>query len=493
MTILKRYFWSILATFCILVACLIPIPEIKPLEDVPLMDKWTHFVMFGGLACAVWYDIWRSRIRYSVMTIVTLAIVLPVIYGGLTELAQAYLTTCRQGDWLDCIANTIGVIIAIPIGLIMKRIKHLAVTAALTMLTSGMAAQTDSLPPLRDAFADKFLIGAALNTHQVRSQDPRLQALIRREFSSVVAENCMKSGSLQPREGVFRFDEADRLADLAEKNGQALIGHCLIWHSQAPRWFFTDSLGNKVSREVLIERMRTHIHTVVTHFKGKVKGWDVVNEAIEWDGSWRKSDFYNIIGPEFINLAFKFAHEADPEVELYYNDYSMDGQMKRDAVVRMVRNLKADGLRIDAVGMQSHLSLGTSLDEYEKSLMAFAAEGVKVMATELDLSVLPWPHGNNGAAVETNFEYQEKMNPYRNGLTPEMEQRQTEFFKRLFAIYLRHADHISRVTFWGVSDGDSWKNNWPVRGRTDYPLAFDRQLRPKPFVREIMKLCNVDR
>lgn len=351
-------------------------------------------------------------------------------------------------------------------------------------------ATIDAQKPLRKAFKDKFLIGAALNTQQVKSNDKKLHNLIRREFNSVVAENCMKSGSLQPREGMFRFDDADKLVALAEKNGQAVIGHCLVWHSQAPDWFFTDEKGNDVSREVLIERMRKHIHTVVTHFKGKVKGWDVVNEAIEWDGKMRESKFYKIIGEEFISLAFKFAHEADPDVELYYNDYGMDGKMKREAVVRMVRKLKADGRRIDAIGMQSHVAFSTPLDEYERSIEAFAAEGVKVMITELDLSVLPWPHGNMGAAVENKFEYQERMNPFRKGLTKEMEDKQTDFFCRLFDIYLRHADDITRVTFWGVGDGDSWKNNWPVRGRTDYPLAFDREYRAKPFVKEIIEMAK---
>ena len=357
-----------------------------------------------------------------------------------------------------------------------------------TMLLA--VATIDAQKPLRKVFADKFLIGAALNAHQVRSNDKKLHDLISREFSSVVAENCMKSGSLQPREGVFRFDDADRLVALAEKNKQVVIGHCLVWHSQAPDWFFTDENGNDVSREVLIERMRNHIHTVVKHFKGKVHGWDVVNEAIEWDGKMRESKFYKIIGEDFISLAFKFAHEADPDVELYYNDYGMDGKLKRDAVVRMVRKLKAEGIRIDAIGMQSHVAFSTPLDEYERSLEAFAAEGVKVMITELDLSVLPWPHRNMGAAVESNYEYQERMNPFRNGLTPEMEQKQTDFFCKLFDIYLRHSKDITRVTFWGVSDGDSWKNNWPMRGRTDYPLAFDREYRAKPFVKEVVKMAK---
>jgi endo-1,4-beta-xylanase len=236
--------------------------------------------------------------------------------------------------------------------------------------------------------------------------------------------------------------------------------------------------------------MKTHVQTVVKHFKGKVHGWDVVNEAILDDGRMRESYYYKIIGPEFIRMAFEFAHEADPDVELYYNDYSMDKPAKRDAVVQLVRDLKEQGVRIDGVGMQSHVAFDTPLDEYEKSIKAFAAEGVQVMVTELDLSVLPWPKGNFGAAVETNFDYQEEMNPYTEGLPEEKAAEQTKFFSDLFQIYLRNSDAITRVTFWGVSDGDSWKNDWPVKGRTDYPLAFDRNYDPKPFVGEIIELAT---
>lgn len=346
---------------------------------------------------------------------------------------------------------------------------------------------------LREAFAGKFLVGAALNVRQVRSRDEALQSLIREQFSSVVAENCMKAEEVQPEEGRFVFDEGDRLCDLAEKNGQVVTGHCLIWHSQAPRWFFTDKEGKEVSREVLIQRMKDHIYKVVGHYKGRVKGWDVVNEAVDGNGEFRKSPFYRIVGPEYIRLAFRFAREADPDAELYYNDYDMDLPRKREAVVALVKDLKEHGCRIDAVGMQSHVSFDTPLDEYEKSIEAFSAAGVKVMVTELDLSVLPWPKGNFGAAVETNFDYKKAMDPYRDGLTAEKSKQLNDFYVRLFDIYLRHGGDITRVTFWGVSDGDSWKNNWPIRGRRDYPLAFDRDLKPKPFVKTVIEMAKSGR
>ena len=208
------------------------------------------------------------------------------------------------------------------------------------------------------------------------------------------------------------------------------------------------------------------------------------------NGEYRKSLYYRIIGPEFIRLAFQFAHEADPDAELYYNDYGMDSPGKREGVVRMVKDLKEHGCRIDAVGMQSHVGFNTPLDEYEKSMDAFIAAGVKVMVTELDLSVLPWPRGNYGAAVETNFDYKKAMDPYTDGLPADKAKEQDDFYAKLFDIYLRHSKDLTRVTFWGVTDGDSWKNNFPVRGRTDYPLAFDRNMQPKPFVQTIIEMAE---
>ena len=370
----------------------------------------------------------------------------------------------------------------------MRNVLKIAVLGMASLMGGTAAAQ--DLPGLCKAFQDKFLIGTALNVRQVRSRNKALHALISSEFNALVAENCMKAGEIQKSQGKFSFADGDRLCDLAERNGQVLTGHCLIWHSQAPSWFFPGKDGQRVSREELINRMRDHIYAVAGHYKGRVKGWDVVNEAILDNGEYRKSPFYEIIGPEFIRLAFQFAHEADPGAELYYNDFSMHQPRKRETVLKVIADLRAHGCRIDGVGMQSHVAFDTPLDEYEKSIEAFAQAGVQVMITELDLSVLPWPDGNFGAAVETNFAYRQAMDPYRKGITPEKQQEQDDFFARLFAIYLRHADSISRVTFWGVTDGDSWKNDWPIHGRTDYPLAYDRNLQPKPFVHTIMRMAQ---
>lgn len=346
---------------------------------------------------------------------------------------------------------------------------------------------TQQQPALKEAFEGKFYIGTALNTNQITEKDTASCKLIKEQFSAIVAENCMKSGPIQPQEGVFNFALADQFVNFGEKNQMFITGHTLIWHAQAPRWFFKDSLGNDVSREILIERMRNHIYTVVGRYKGRVKGWDVVNEAIEDNGLYRKSKFYQIIGEDFIKLAFQFAYEADPDAELYYNDYSMAIPEKRNGVVDMVKKLREQGVKIDGIGMQGHIGLDyPDINEFKQSIEAFAALGVKVMITEMDISVLPMPDFRVGAEVSANFEYQKKLNPYSEGLPDSVN---TAFEKRyldFFRLFLEHRDVISRVTLWGVNDGNSWKNNWPVRGRTDYPLLFDRKNQAKPIVEKII-------
>ncbi|MFO8000930.1 MAG: endo-1,4-beta-xylanase, partial [Marinilabilia sp.] len=210
---------------------------------------------------------------------------------------------------------------------------------------------------LKEAFAGKFLIGTALNVPQITGQNPETMEIVGEHFNAIVAENCMKSSNIQPEEGEFNFSMSDQFVNFGEKNDMSITGHTLIWHSQAPDWFFKDSKGDEVSREVLIQRMEDHIKTVVGRYKGKIDGWDVVNEAILDDGSYRKSKFYEIIGKEYIKLAFQFAREADPDAELYYNDYSMAGEGKRQGVMKMVKNLQNQGVKIDGIGMQGHVGL----------------------------------------------------------------------------------------------------------------------------------------
>ncbi|MDR2814451.1 MAG: endo-1,4-beta-xylanase [Prevotellaceae bacterium] len=336
---------------------------------------------------------------------------------------------------------------------------------------------------LRSALKDKFHIGTALSVAQLTGGDTLSERVARENFSAIVPENCMKSMFLQPREGEFFFDEADKFVGWGEANNMWITGHCLVWHSQAPLWLCTDKDGNNVSPETLAERLKSHITAVVTRYKGRIKGWDVVNEAILDDGSWRKSKLYEILGEELIPLAFRFAHEADPDAELYYNDYSMALEGKRNAVVQLVKTLKERGLRIDAVGMQGHIGMDyPAVEEFEKSLLAFAETGVKVMITELDLTVLPSPRPNTGAAVEASFDYQKELNPYADGLPDSVATAWTSRMADFFRLFLKHQDKITRVTLWGVCDDDSWRNDWPVPGRTDYALLFDRKGHAKPVV-----------
>ncbi len=372
----------------------------------------------------------------------------------------------------------------------MKKITTLALGL---LLASAAFAQkgnkAEVLPSLQSTLGKHFLIGVAVDTRLPAGQDPAAEAIVKEQFNQVVAENCMKGEVNHPEVNRFDFTDGDKLVDWAQKNGKTVIGHCLVWHSQPPKWMFTDANGKPVSREVLIGRMYNHIMTVVTHYKGKIKGWDVVNEAFEDDGSYRKSPYYNIIGPEFIELAFQFAHEADPNVELYYNDYSTSKPGKREAICKLVRSLKSKGLRIDAVGMQSHNGYNyPDYAEYEKSIEAFAAEGVKVMMTELDVNMLPNPEGFGGAEISQNFELQAKYNPYVKGLDKKAQKLFNQRYLDLFKIIERHKDVISRVTFWGVNDGHTWLNDWPIKGRTNYPTLIDRNNQLKPVVKEIEKL-----
>ena len=359
--------------------------------------------------------------------------------------------------------------------------------AVLILLIELTTFAADKNVGLKDVFKDKFLIGAALNTWQITGKDTASIRIIKQHFNTITAENCMKGGPIHPKEDQFNFTLADQFVEFGLQNNMFIIGHCLVWHSQAPRWMFTDDKGNDVSRDVLIARMKNHIQTVVGRYKGKVKGWDVVNEAILDDGSWRQSKYYKIIGPEFIKLAFQFAHEADPDAELYYNDYSMALPGRREGVVKMVKDLQKDGIRIDGIGMQSHLSMDfPKIEEYEKSLLAFAALGVQVHITEMDISALPSPKNQQGADVDSRVDYKAELNPYTNGLTEEAEQAHAKRYKEFFDLYVKHQDKVKRVTLWGVNDGQSWKNNFPVPRRTDYALLFDRKNQPKSFVKSLL-------
>ena len=340
---------------------------------------------------------------------------------------------------------------------------------------------------LAQAYKANFLIGAALNSAQAEGKDTASLKLVDYHFNSIVAENCMKSEVLQPQQGKFDFRLADKIVGLAERNNAFMVGHTLIWHSQTAPWMFVDAQGQPASRDTLIQRIKTHIQTVVGRYKGRVHGWDVVNEAVLEDGSFRKSPYYNIIGEEFIALAFQFAHEADPDAELYYNDYNLYQPVKRQAAIDVAKNLQNRGIRIDGIGMQGHYGLHMDVfEEAENSIKAFSEIGVKVMITELDVSVLPFPADEITAEVSQSYGLKPEYNPYVKALPDSIDTQLASYYSNLFEVYNRQKDKISRITFWGVNDAQTWRNYWPIQGRTDYPLLFDRNNKVKPAFDAVM-------
>lgn len=260
-----------------------------------------------------------------------------------------------------------------------------------------------------------------------------------------------------------------------------IVGHTLVWHNQVPPWVFEDASGNPVGRDTLIARMRDHILTVVGRYRGRIGGWDVVNEALNDDGSLRRSPWLTIIGPEYLALAFRFAHEADPAAQLYYNDYSLENAPKRQGAVALIRRLEAAGVPVAGIGIQGHDGLDwPSVEQEDSTIATFAALGVKVMITELDVDVLPRAVRQTGADVSLSAAARPELNPYPDSLPDAVQQALARRYADLFGVFYRHRGEITRVTFWGVTDKDSWRNNWPVPGRTDYPLLFGRDGRPKP-------------
>jgi endo-1,4-beta-xylanase len=333
---------------------------------------------------------------------------------------------------------------------------------------------------LKDMFAEKFLVGAAIGTHQVMGAEPAALELAARQFNTITPENLLKWAEVHPQPDQYNFEPADKYVAFGQKHRMFIVGHTLVWHNQTPAWVFQDDSGQPLSRDALIQRMRDHIHTVVGRYKGKIGGWDVVNEAFEDDGSLRDSPWRKTIGDDYLELAFRFAHEADPEAELYYNDYNEWHPGKRKAVNRLVRSFNAKGIRIDGIGLQGHWGLDyPSLPEIEAMLNDYGKLGVKLMVTELDMNILPRPGAQTAAEVSATAKGGDALNPYAAGLPEDKNEELAERYAAIFAMFVKHHDKIDRVTMWGVHDGQSWLNNWPIRGRTAYPLLFDRQLQPK--------------
>jgi endo-1,4-beta-xylanase len=350
---------------------------------------------------------------------------------------------------------------------------------------------------LKEAFAADFKVGTALSTPQVMGDEPEALALVNRQFNTITPENLLKWAEVHPEPDKYNFAPVDKYVEFGEKHGMFIVGHTLVWHNQTPAWAFAGVEGKPLVRETALARMKEHIETVVGRYKGRIKGWDVVNEAVDDKGklrsgpvgppSSRGEPWHAAIGDDYIQMAFEFAHGADPDAELYYNDFNEWHPAKIEAISELVNSLKAKGVRIDGLGLQGHWGLDyPTLDEIDHMLSEYGKLGVKLMITELDINLLPDPNRARGADITRRERRRKELDPYADGLPDEMQKKLANRYGEIFALFRKHRDKIDRVTFWGVHDGQSWLNYWPTQ-RTSYPLLFDRDLRPKPALQAVIK------
>ena len=353
-------------------------------------------------------------------------------------------------------------------------------------------------------YKDHFLLGSiyhgsVLGNDELNLNQDQEYKIISKEFNAITAENCMKPLFLLDQNGNYNFEESDKFVDYAIENNLTIVGHTLVWKNSAPEWFFKDENGNTISREILILRLKDYIKTVVSRYKGKISYWDVVNEAVDVFKSddnksyaaLKPSPWYDIIGEDYIKIAFEAAHDADPNCKLIYNDYNMYQSEKTDFIIDMVIKLKSEGVPIHGIGSQGHMFLNhPSLDKVDYWLRKISEANIPLHITELDVSVLPnaWKH--RGASVEDRFDLAQEYNPYPNYIPSSKLKQQAKRYKSLFKLFLKYSHTIERVTFWGIWDGNSWRNYLPMKGRTDYPLLFDRSFKPKPayfVLRDLVK------
>lgn len=359
--------------------------------------------------------------------------------------------------------------------------------AVTTLLTVSCTSQKETAS-LKDVYKNDFYIGTALSADQIEEKDKKVDSLIKKEFNAITPENIMKSMFTHPQKDKYDFALSDKFVAYGEKNKMFIHGHTLIWHSQLAPWM--EKIADSIEMKAF---MKNHITTIVSKYKGRINSWDVVNEALNDDGTLRQSVFLKTLGEKYLVDAFKLAEKADPKAELYYNDYNIEEPAKRAGAIALIKKIKATGGKVDGVGIQGHWRLQSpSIEEIEKSILEYSALGIKVAFTELDITVLPNPWDLKGADVNQNFEGSAKMNPYPKTLPDSVQTQLAERYASIFKLFLKHKDKISRVTFWGVYDGQSWLNDWPIKGRTNYPLPFDAALRHKQAYDSILNLKKTE-
>lgn len=360
----------------------------------------------------------------------------------------------------------------------------------LITVAAALAATGYAQPALKDAFQKYFRVGAALNEAQFTGANAAEAALVKKQFNTISPENVLKWEAIHPQRDQYNFIPGDHYVAFGETNQMFIIGHTLVWHSQTPDWVFQNAAGQPADRTTLLNTMSNHIATIVGRYKGRIKGWDVVNEALADDGTLRQSPWLKIIGEDYLVKAYEFAHAADPDAELYYNDYSIENEPKRSGVIALIKKLQAAGIHITAAGIQEHVHLNEpTAQQVDEAITAFGRLGVKVNITELDVDVLPAASPDAGADVGLRVRQNPALNPFTNGLPNSVQQALAKRYAELFAVYLKHSHEMNRVTFWGVTDANSWLNDWPVNGRVNYPLLFDRRGKIKPAYVSVIKIA----
>lgn len=322
---------------------------------------------------------------------------------------------------------------------------------------------------LRDVYESYFIMGAAVTPKLLREQG----SFIRTYFASITAENEMKFEALQPSRGKYDFKVADEMVDFAMNNNIKMRGHTLVWHQQTPNWVFESTNGGNATREELLSNMESHIKEVVGRYKGKIYCWDVANEIIDdKDDYIRKSKWLDIIGEDYIEKAFRYAHEADKEAILFYNDYNATEPTKSDKIFRLVKNLLDREVPVHGIGLQGHWNIyGPSIDQIKAAIELYASLGVTLQLTELDISMYN-NEDNLGLLVPTE----------------EMLELQAKRYKEIFSLFREYKEYISGVTFWGVADNYTWLDNFPVKNRKNWPFIFDINYQPKESYKKIINI-----
>ncbi|GAA4321721.1 endo-1,4-beta-xylanase [Flaviaesturariibacter amylovorans] len=337
-----------------------------------------------------------------------------------------------------------------------------------------------NVPALKKVYAEYFPMGVAVSPRALKTDEA---ALITKHFSSMTPENAMKMGPIHPKEHEYFWKDADSIAAFAARTGMKLRGHTLVWHHQTPDWMFTDSKGDTVGRTVLLQRLKEHIFAVAGRYKGKVYAWDVANEVISdrRDEYLRRSPWLRIIGPDFIDSAFTWAHQADPAAQLFYNDYNEISPVKREKIFRLVKGLKDRGIPIHGLGLQAHWAVNEpGRGQLDSTLQRFAQLGVNLQITELDISVYPKEHDARARPAEDS----------NTAFSAAREQQQREVYGMTFELFRKYRHVITGVTFWNISDRHSWLDDFPVQGRKDYPLLFDAQLQPKKAFSDVIRFAQ---